>query len=897
MTTPRRSFTAVAAALLAVACGKGTAPTSSTAGGNVTDGGVSGGVSNGGGGGVSGGGGTGVSVSGIAIPKELSALPTKSTTGNALMSGVQPHALRATRATMLATDSGTDYSQAQTFKFVDEQALSQFSIFNTIFKALGQTHYADPENVNQGPYGCMVDWDDKGGSSTGKQLVPWVVDSRMTTDASGRAVNQVKVWMQMEMGDGQMHLIKVALDLYEAPTQRADGSYADYGVWTIDAKFDENATGYFAASCSRDANGNSVVKLHQVEPAGGGQNQSRETRGILNRADASGYGIVSYPDQDCPGGICPPGNVTASYAYDASHVALQSGADPVVYKDRTAAVDMVNRYGLYDAATGEDVTKSHAFGFPIRYVDPAGLQHWGYYGAWQGRHQLGYDGMNPIPPGATVTRADLPPSAPAQSFTVSDVYTGTLVKRTLVPGDIQGLKGIVVQTWVNRNFSIGTPDGTSWLTCPQGQWLNLFGPSGPACGSGAGTTGSAPAFTDFASLVLNRNDPQQQVQISLMQQCAAPCAQPPPPVFLVFDGSRFWHTDWTQPMGGPMTQPVSNGLEYAPIAGDQMWINLGGPVYLSYDGTADHPGFVQKTVVSVDAQTFQATFDPTGDVDYALDPSLEYYFSTPGVNYVVKAAGAGYDVAVELQSVANPVDASTFVAAGTIFRQQWDGSACSSACGNQSTYRFDAAAMKLVYACVGSQDQGAAGKSPDDEVTGGQWGLVAYDSQCTNTHVQFNWDTPQGQGQGTFGTQQYLERDDGSPVILEDPIRLAPIQLANRRGDVLTLSLQFDGNWVNGLPDVYNELRNDGWVLTDAIADKVVVIPAGTEVVGASDATHYLFKPLQMNEYLPVIADPGGLDVSRAADLDLTTVPTFVDDHLGPLPIVPLRYSEGKLVE
>jgi hypothetical protein len=353
MTTQRRHLTLVLAGLLA-ACGGGT-----SAG--------------------SGNSGSGSGVSGIDVPKEISALPTTSSEGGAT------NALVIRRTSALAADAGTDYSEAQTFKFVDEQALAQFSIFNTIFKALGQTHYADAENVNAGPYGAMVDWEDKGGSSTGKQLIPWVVDSKMTTDASGKTVNQVKVWMEMDMGDGQMHLVKVALDIYEAPTQRADGSYADYGVWNINAKFDENATGYFAASCTRDASGHSVILLHERDPnKGGGPGsgppaQFQETKGILNRSDASGYGVIDFPDENsCHSPDCQPEQTTVAYAYNASHVGLQSDSDPVVYKDRTSAVDVVNRYGLYDATTGEDVTKSHSFGFPIKYVDDAGVQHWGY---------------------------------------------------------------------------------------------------------------------------------------------------------------------------------------------------------------------------------------------------------------------------------------------------------------------------------------------------------------------------------------------------------------------------------------------------------------------------------------------------------------------------------------
>ncbi|MFL5247485.1 MAG: hypothetical protein ACJ79V_06635 [Myxococcales bacterium] len=879
MMTSRRTSTFLLAGLLAAACSKGTAP------------GASGGSSGGTSGGTSGSNGS--VVSGIAVPKEISALPAKS--------GSTSGHVTALRRSALATDLGTDYSSAQTFKFVDEQALSRFSTFNTIFKALSETHYADPENVNKGPYGCMVTWsEDHGGSTPSKQLVPWVVDSKMTVDAAGKDVNEVKVWMQMSMGDGQRHVIQVELDIYEAPTQGADGSYADYGVWKLNAKFDEAATGYFAASSDHDVDGLSVIMLHEMDAKGGGpgQPQGEETKGILKRSEAEGFGVVSFPDySSCHSPDCQPAPSTVSYAYNANHVALQKG-DTVVFKDRASVVDLVNRYGLYDAASGDDVTKTHSFGFPINYTDPQGMQHWGYYGAWQGRHQLGYDGMNAIPEGSTVTRADLPPNAPVHSFTVSKPFTGTLVKRTLVPGDIQGIKDIVVQTFVNKSFQLGY-EGSHWLTCGR-SWLNLYGgpgsPGAPTCGDG-----STPAvFTDFASLALNPSDPQRQVMINYNPPpppCTSFPCQPPaptPPQMLVYVANTgFLHTDWT-PGPGPMTQPTPT-TPFTPAQYDQLWVNIAGPIYISFDGS----GFVQKTVASFDQNTFNATFDPYGDRPYTLELDREYYINTPGVNYVVKRTGATtYAVQTELQTVANPVSASTFIPPGTTFRQQWDSSACTLTCPAhpaQSTYAFDAAGMKLVYACVSDTDA-QNNVHAGDPVTYGQWGLVAFDASCHATGVQYNWDYPQN-GQ-SWGAQQFLKRADGSYLILEDPIRLASIQLRNHAGVMQTLSLQFDGNWVNGLPDIYNELQKNGFVLMQAIADKVVVIPAGTEVVDANDATRrYLFKPLQMNEYLSIISDPHDVDLTQAAGLDLSTVPSFVDHHIGALPNVPLKYSEGKLIQ
>ncbi|HEX7624967.1 MAG TPA: hypothetical protein VF400_15425, partial [Anaeromyxobacteraceae bacterium] len=350
----------------------------------------------------------GGSAAGIALPTEISALPTKATAASATA---------GLGRSSLALTASSDYELARTVKYVNEPALSQFDIFNTIFDALGQTHYADPANVGQGPYGAMVSWIEDHGDQQTKQLVPWVVDSSLVAEG-GKTVNRVQVWFPQVMGDGAQHLIRIQLVISEPPTQKADGSYADYGVWRLDARFDDAGQQFFAASASRGAGGLSVVMLHELDKPG------QETRGILEKSDASGFGRVVFPDYNaCNSPDCQPTALPVAYAYDADHVALKTGAEPVLFKDRTAVVDLVNRYGLFDAVTGEDVAKTHAFGFPLRFHDAQGAEQYAYYGAWQGHHQVWGNGQT-IPGGTAVTRADLPPGAAAQTYTVSAPYVG-----------------------------------------------------------------------------------------------------------------------------------------------------------------------------------------------------------------------------------------------------------------------------------------------------------------------------------------------------------------------------------------------------------------------------------------------------------------------------------------
>ncbi len=74
---------------------------------------------------------------GFAVPTEISAVPPSS-------SGSLATAL--TILTAAATDAGTDYSNAVTTKYVEEETLKQFKIIETILKALAQTRYADAAN-------------------------------------------------------------------------------------------------------------------------------------------------------------------------------------------------------------------------------------------------------------------------------------------------------------------------------------------------------------------------------------------------------------------------------------------------------------------------------------------------------------------------------------------------------------------------------------------------------------------------------------------------------------------------------------------------------------------------------------------------------------------------------
>lgn len=803
-------------------------------------------------------------ITGFTVPTEISAVPPSS-------SGISKPGLKASILALAATDPGTDYSNAETIKYVEESALEQFEIIEEIMSALAQTHYADEANINNGPYKAMIAWQDEVNGIETKSLEPWVVDSAMIVE-DGQEVNRVRVWIE-EVEDGELELVKGEFKITASATKNSDGSYADYGQWTLNVKFD-TAEDFFAAEATVGSDGVSILKVHEKFPEE--EDFIFEVKAILHKSDSLGFGKVTYPDwESCMEFDCQPDTVTAKYAYNADHLAVQKGSQDVKYKDRNSVTEMTHRYGLYDTETGDDVMKTNSFGFPVTYTLD-GLRRYGYYGAWQGRHQIWADGGT-IAAGTTVTREDRGSNDTPETYTVSEPFVGTLAKRTLVAAEIADILNIPVETWVNINSNLRW-DGAQWIECINPDFS--FNP--PTCGAGSGP------FTDFASLVVNPDDNRKWININGWDDVNNI------PKDYVYDpngasGAGFYEATFDPDTG----RAVSTGTLYTPSTDDELWVNIGGSIYIEYTGTGT-TGWVEKTLLTFDERTWTPEFDPDGDTEYTLPLNREYYINNQGANYVVKRTGDGvYDVKIELQSVANPVNATTFVASGTIFKQQWEDT------GN-STFQFITESssddfLKLVYATVGNNDSGLD-VSVGDVVTQGQWGLLAYVGG-ENTEVQFNWDYPR-EGED-WGTLTYLLNADGSYKLLDDPIQLKPVILTNNAGVEKTVSMQYDG-WMQGLPHLYEELRKNDWVMTAEISDKVINIPAGTLVTDAVDDTKsYLIKPLEVSQFLTLLSSaPEGLDISIADGVDLATVPNYVEHNMGAMPeVTVVKYSEGVLVE
>jgi hypothetical protein len=651
------------------------------------------------------------------------------------------------------------------------------------------------------------------------------------------------------------------------------------------------------------------------------------SRAVLYRAGSSGYGKVEYPDfSNCGWPCANPATSTASYAYNADYLVVDDGSGPV-YKDRKSEVEMTHRYGLFYAnadanagiAAGDDVQKHKSFGFPVTYIDGNGVTQHAYYGAWQGRHQLWGGGQNGVPANTVVTREDFGANTTPVTYTVQAPLTGSFTKRTLVAGSPDDIKDIVVETFTNKHFELFNNAGT-WEYC-DGGWIQ-FGTPNLCKDFSTGNSKAFTPFTNWSSLVGNS---RKHVNIGRWDPAAN--GGNGGSVSYVYLAAADGVVNFTSAGLYPATQgqngltPVNGGSRYAGNNNDQVMIDIGGSLYIQYTGdySGGKTGWVQKKLTSFDQTTWTPTFDANGDTSFVPEQGREYYINSNGVNYVVRRiagadAAASYEVQLELQSTVNPVSVASFLPAGTDhLGLPWQPTLKLKLETNSGSANY----LKLVYAA----DDPATNtvETTADIYTSGQWGLQAFNvggapldangnvvtvdgfgvATGGTRPVQFNWEYS---ASGGWGSQQYLKDGNGNYVLLSDPISLAAQSYgySYQTGVSKTLALQFDG-WMHGMPDLYQDLQKGGWTMTTALSQKIINIPAGTEVTD-SNGVHYYIKPLQVSIFLAEVNSPAAgksfpnvnlgsaLNVSAGSPL----LPTFTDHGMSTtIPSADVKYSEG----
>jgi hypothetical protein len=389
---------------------------------------------------------------GIALPSKISVIPTKAKSA----APAKPGLLSKIRVLQAATDPGTDYNKAETLTYVAENDLEIASIIEDILFELAQTQYAD--EVGQGPYKALVSWEENIQGGSQKFIETWFVDSQLISRA-GKEINQVQVWIEDPADEyGGPYLTKILFEIFAQANQNSDGSYRNYGVWTVNVSIKDHKKEKpenVSIDVGISGDGGAVIKIYADF-----SEKEEDTlinlgfRAALNQSDNVGFGKFAVKFETCTN--TPPCTATTTetaYVYNEKHLAVKKMDAPTVFKDRNNVTEITEAYGVFVSDTGQNILKTKSFGFPVEF-DMNGLQE-GYYVVSQGRHHLWRDGgATSTPP--TVKRLAIGNEV-AEEFTVKE-FTGvlTLVEtgETVHPGNARQLipDGTIFE-------QVGSPDG------------------------------------------------------------------------------------------------------------------------------------------------------------------------------------------------------------------------------------------------------------------------------------------------------------------------------------------------------------------------------------------------------------------------------------------------------
>lgn len=516
---------------------------------------------------------------------------------------------------------------------------------------------------------------------------------------------------------------------------------------------------------------------------------------------------------------------------------------------------------------------------------------------------------------------------------------GSFTKRTLADASLTDIKGVPVETWVDKHFNLmfgdlggtGIPD---WYFCKGLMGLDELGE--PICEDFNGIPIDFTLFSDYNVLVVADQNDRKWVNIGgqgmdgyveyvyLNDEVGANYSPP-------YTVPGFYPATWNET---GMMVPTGDTV-YDPISGDSLWVSIGGSIYIVHTGTGD-TGWVQKKLVDFDYDNWQPIFDDSGDKPFSPQVGREYYLNSNGVNYTVRRVddtsttfnANEYEVKLEIQTTANPRNCTSgnscaeILPAGTAYlRNPWDREVRLGLVTDENSTNGDYLLLKYL-----ADDPNTDGDQAGQVVSTGMWGLQAFNdadqpldangnpvtvddlgNPIGDTRpLEFNWEYCDP-SQGTcWGAQTYLKDVGGNYVILADPIILNGdlVTVKNGEGTEIekNLMLQYDG-WLHGLPDIHDALRRNNWQIDEEIESKIINIPAGTVVTDGTE-TYYL-KPLQTSIFLKGISEleitgAGGSvpDVTPAEAIDLSDLPTFTEHNMGDMPTVTkLKFSEGILVE
>lgn len=818
---------------------------------------------------------TGTTLARYTLPNEISAIPaeadnTGNTTGNVIA-----------RAAM---DPETDYTKAVTQKYIEEKSLHHCENLESILELLAQTNYT--EEIDQGPYRVIVANRETESGRVYTFLNEWVVQSESIRE-NGRNALRIRIWMEEEDA-----YLKGEFKVFTPPTRNTDGSYENYGDWTINLKYDETGEeDYVTASCTTTADGLSLIKLYEKfsgDISEGEEGQPTRVKAVMYRSASSGYGKVFYPDYD---EYCSPDfetgkeipHKTSVYAYDRDTLAVQTGNSAVIYKSRKSIVPVTSQYGVYDAVSGEDVLKNRNFGFPVKY-DSDGMTRHAYYAAFDGRHELRNEEGFPLSRGTVVTREDTPSDETPMRYTVGKTFNGVLVKCDYEQAHLDDIKGVPLECWVDQEFNLHRdPDSGKWYYCPQIDWST----DPPTCESGERLFDS---MVGFKTLIVGENNHRKVVEIWGWDE------QTQEDVLFVYEDANatngmsagFYEAEtvldeeqWS------ITRAKTPRVKLDPDTFTHLFIYIGGSIYIEYQG--QETGWVEKQLAFFNERDWKPVFVQDGDQPFIIPEDKEFYINSQDINYILFKTEDEYFVFRERQTVCNPVNADKIVPNGTVFYDPWNPD-------YNSTYEYvtDPTSpyyLMLVYKTIGDNDmdmngvplEGAEPGKPARSI----WGLEA---MINGETAWFNWERPENEG--GWGSVTYLMNGD-TYILIDDPMIFNPVSVNRFDGSSRTLTLTYDG-WLGGLPYVNDLLEEANWLMTDAIKEKVINLGAGKMVQEAATGMNYLIKPLEISLFLTLTTDPGNLNIADARNLELTEVPIYVEHGMDDMPAeAELTYIEG----
>ncbi len=130
----------------------------------------------------------------FTMPTEISAVPVDTDATDASLAFNRSFSSNLRALARAATDAGTDYSEAETRKYVEEHALEQFSFLDSVWNALSQTNYTD--EIGNGPFKAMVEFQDEEEGTNKKSLEAWVCQSDAIVGSDGNSYLRARAWIE-----------------------------------------------------------------------------------------------------------------------------------------------------------------------------------------------------------------------------------------------------------------------------------------------------------------------------------------------------------------------------------------------------------------------------------------------------------------------------------------------------------------------------------------------------------------------------------------------------------------------------------------------------------------------------------------------------------------------------